>query len=57
LSIALYGAETWTLREVYQKNREILKCGTVHGWRKSARRIVWEMKHCMDSRTKEMSYA
>jgi hypothetical protein len=27
LSIALYGAETWTLRAVDQKHQEVLKCG------------------------------
>jgi hypothetical protein len=29
-SIALYGAETWTLRAVHQK---VLKCGAGEGWK------------------------
>jgi len=32
-SITLYGAETWTLRAVDQKNRKVLKCGTGERWR------------------------
>jgi hypothetical protein len=32
-SIALYGAETWTLRSVDQKYLKVLKCGTGEGWR------------------------
>jgi hypothetical protein len=32
-SIALYGAETWTLRAVDQKHLESLKCGAGEGWR------------------------
>jgi hypothetical protein len=32
-SIALYGAETWTLRAVAQKHLESLKCGAGVGWR------------------------
>jgi hypothetical protein len=30
-SIALYGAETWTLRAVDQKHLEVLKCGVGEG--------------------------
>jgi hypothetical protein len=40
LSIALYGAETWTLPAVDQKNLEILKCGAGEGWRRSAGPIM-----------------
>jgi len=36
-SIALYGAETWTLRAVDQK---VLKCGAEEGWRKSVGPIM-----------------
>jgi hypothetical protein len=32
-SIALYGAETWALREVDQKYLESLKCFAGDGWR------------------------
>ena len=34
-SIALYGAETWTLWAVDQKYLESLKCGAGEGWRRS----------------------
>ena len=33
-SIALYGAETWTLRAVDQKHLESLKCGVGGGWKR-----------------------
>ena len=33
-SIALYGAETWTLRAVDQNTWKALKCGTGEGWRR-----------------------
>jgi hypothetical protein len=34
-SIALYGAETWTLRKMDQKYLERLECGTGEEWRRS----------------------
>jgi hypothetical protein len=34
-SIALYGAETWTLRTVDKKHLESLKCGAGEGWKRS----------------------
>jgi hypothetical protein len=34
-SIALYGAETWTLRAVDKKHPESLKCGAGKGWTRS----------------------
>jgi hypothetical protein len=34
-SIALYGAETWTLRAVDQKHLVVLKCCTGGGWKRS----------------------
>ena len=34
-SIALCGAETWTLRAVDQKHLETLECGAGEGWRRS----------------------
>jgi len=43
LSIALFGAETRTLRKVDQIYCEVLKCGA-GGWRRSAGPIMWEMK-------------
>ena len=39
-SIDLYGAETWTLREVDQKHVEILKCGAGRGCRRSVGPIM-----------------
>jgi hypothetical protein len=39
-SIALYGAETWTLRAVDQKNLESLKCGAGEGWKRSVGLIM-----------------
>jgi hypothetical protein len=39
-SIALYGAETWTLRKVDQKYLESLKYGTGEEWRRSVGPIV-----------------
>jgi len=34
-SIALCGAETWTIRAVDQNIWKVLKCGVVEGWRRS----------------------
>ena len=34
-SIALSGAENWTLRAVDQKHLEVLKCGAGEGWKRS----------------------
>jgi len=39
-SIALYGAETWTLRAVDQKHLESFKCGAGEGWRRSVGLIM-----------------
>jgi hypothetical protein len=39
-SMALYGAETGTLREVVQKTWKFLKCGTGEGWRRSVGPIL-----------------
>jgi hypothetical protein len=39
-SIALYGAETWTLRAVDQKHLESLKCGAGEGWKRSVGPII-----------------
>jgi predicted restriction endonuclease len=39
-SIALCGAETWTLRKVDQKYMKILKCGAGEEWRRSVGPIV-----------------
>ena len=33
-SIALYGAETWTLRAVDQNTLKALKCGAAEGWKR-----------------------
>jgi len=42
--MALYGAETWTLRAGDQKYLESLKCGAGEGWRRSVGPIMWEIK-------------
>jgi hypothetical protein len=39
-SIALYGAEIWTLRKVDQKYLESLKCGAGGGWKRSVGLIL-----------------
>ena len=39
-SMALYGAETWTLRAVDQKYMEFFKCGAGEGWRRSVGPIM-----------------
>ena len=39
-SMALYGAETWTLRATDQKRLESLKCGAGEGWRRSVGPIM-----------------
>ena len=39
-SIALYGAEIWTLRATDQKHLEILKCGAGEEWRRSVGPIM-----------------
>jgi len=43
LSIALHGAETWTLWRVDQKCLEKFKCGAGEGRRRSVRPKLWEM--------------
>jgi len=39
-SIALYGAETWTLRAVDQKNLESFESGVGEGWNRSVGLIM-----------------
>ena len=39
-NIALYGAETWTLRTVDQKHLESFKCGAGEGWKRSVGLIM-----------------
>ena len=41
-SIALFCADTWTLRKISQKYsaREVLKCGAGEGWRRLVGRIM-----------------
>jgi len=39
-SIALYGAETWTLRAVDQKHLEVLRCSAGEGWKRSVGPIM-----------------
>jgi len=39
-SIALHGAETWTLRAVDQKHLESFKCGAGEGWKRSVGLIM-----------------
>ena len=53
-SIALCGAETWTIRPADQK---VLKCGAGEGWRRSVGPIMWEMKRCyLESMSRWISY-
>ena len=33
-SMALYGAETWTLRAAVRNTWKVLKCGAGEGWRR-----------------------
>jgi hypothetical protein len=52
-SIALYGADVWTLRKVDQKYPESLKCRAGEGCGRSAGLIVREMnKYYKESRRK-----
>jgi hypothetical protein len=39
-SIALYGAEAWTLRAMNRKHLESLKCGAGGGWKRSVGLIM-----------------
>ena len=39
-SMALYGAETWTLPATDQKRLKVLKCGAGEGWRRSVGPIM-----------------
>jgi hypothetical protein len=56
-NIALYGAETWTLRAVDQKHLESFKCGAGEGWRRSVGPIICEMKkYYLQSRSRGISY-
>jgi hypothetical protein len=55
--IALYGAETWTLRAVDQKHLNVLKCGAGGGWKRSVGLIMWEMKmYYLESKSRGISY-
>jgi hypothetical protein len=42
--MALYGAETWTLRAVDQKHLESFEMGAGEGRRRSVGPIMWEIK-------------
>ena len=39
-SMALYGAETWTLRAVDQNTWKVMKCGAGEGWIRSGGPIM-----------------
>ena len=39
-SMALYGAETWTLRAADRNTWKVLKCGAGEGWRRSVGQIM-----------------
>ena len=39
-SIALYGAETWTLRAAIRNTWKVLKCGAGGGWKRSVGLIM-----------------
>jgi hypothetical protein len=38
--IALYGAETWTIRAIVRNTWNVLKCGAGEGWRRSVGPIM-----------------
>ena len=53
-SVALYGAETWTLRATDQKR---LGSFEMWWWRRSVGPIMWEMKKCyLESMSRGISY-
>ena len=55
--VALYVAETWTLRTVDHKYPESWKCDVGEGRRRSVGPIVCEMKKCsIEIRRREISY-
>jgi hypothetical protein len=39
-TIALYGAETWTLRQHITNTWKVFKCGAREGWRRSVGPII-----------------
>ena len=39
-NLALYGSETWTLRQQIRNTWKVLKCGTGEGWRRSVGSIM-----------------
>ena len=52
-SIALYGVESWTLRNCRSEipayksySWTVLKCGAGEGWKRSVRPIMWKNKMC-----------
>jgi hypothetical protein len=55
--IALYGAETWTLRALDQTPLESLKCGAEEEWRRSVGRILCgRKKYYLESKNTGISY-
>jgi hypothetical protein len=54
-SMALYGAETWTLRKADQKYPGILKCVAGEGWRSVRSIFRYTKKYYTESRTRGMS--
>ena len=55
-SVALYGAETWTLRTVDWKHLESSENGAGEGGKRSVGLIMWEMKmYCLESRSRGIS--
>ena len=56
-SMALYGAETWTLRAADQKYLESFEIWCWRGWRRSVGPIMCEMKKCyLESMSRGISY-
>jgi hypothetical protein len=55
-SKALCAAETWILLEVDKKYWRVLKCDAGEGWIRSVAPTEWEMKYCIESRGKGISY-
>ena len=49
-STPLYGAETWTLRDVDRNTPKVLRCGAGEGRRRWVGMVVWDKKCYIDSR-------
>jgi len=57
LSIALNGADTWTLRKMEHKYLKILKFGAAEVWRRAIAPFLWETKCYVESKRKGTFYS